>query len=393
MEHHCTQKRDGCRNRAVVERRKKRGCENIEAREQKRTCEQPERMAREGKKRCIVAHKQPCERIGKRVGQHRQQQAGSTHQQRAFLQQIAQLAAVARAVMIPHHRGAADGIADVDRNKNKLHIQQYAVGRNPVLSHIPQQLKVVDDAHDGGRNIAHQLGGAVAAGTQQRFSLQPRFHKPQQAAVRPQKIEKRQQPAHTLAQPCGKRGTCRAPTQDAHKQCVQRHIGKPRRYRNGKAELRLFGRDEKALKHILQHEEGVKKNRDAAVTHTIGHHLRRRAQKHRHGAHKDHTAERKHRAKDQRKPDHHGKAAVRLFPVALAEHLGYQRRTARAHHKADAAQHHNEGHDKIDGGKRRFSGKIRYKKAVHHPINRGEHHHYDRRQCEPKQLCIGKMIG
>ena len=44
---------------------------------------------------------------------------------------------------------AADRIADIDGNKDKLDIQQDAIGRNAVFSEVSEQLEIID--HDDRR--------------------------------------------------------------------------------------------------------------------------------------------------------------------------------------------------------------------------------------------------
>ena len=88
---------------------------------------------------------------------------------------------ILRAVVETDDGRAADGVTDVDGDKDELHIHQHAVGRDAVLADIVEQLKVIEHADDGRGDIAHQLGRAVAAGVQQRPQLQPRFDEPESA--------------------------------------------------------------------------------------------------------------------------------------------------------------------------------------------------------------------
>ena len=104
-------------------------------------------MAGQGEQLGVVAHEQAGQRIGQRHGQRRQRHAGDAHQQDALAQQIFQLPVVLRAVVIADHRRAADGVADVDGDEDELDVHQHAVGGDAVLAGQPQQLEVVDHAH------------------------------------------------------------------------------------------------------------------------------------------------------------------------------------------------------------------------------------------------------
>ena len=65
---------------------------------------------------------------------------------------------------------------------------------------------------------------------------------------------------------------------------------------------------------------------------------------------------------------------------------------AGAEHEAHTAQDHQNRHDEVDGGERRFAHKVRYEKAVHHAVDGGEDHHDDGWNHKPDQFPIVKMF-
>ena len=83
------------------------------------------------------------------------------------------------------HRGASNGIPDVDRGKDKGHVHDDPVGRHAVFSGQAHQLVIIQDIDDRGGNIRHQLRGTVGACFQQHPSVEAGFSEPEQAVVFP----------------------------------------------------------------------------------------------------------------------------------------------------------------------------------------------------------------
>ena len=393
LEHQRAQKRNRRGDQPVAERSKERRGKNVESRKQKCKGKQPERMARQREQSLVVPDKDLRQRRGQYPREYRQHDAGGAHQDDAHAQHVFEFRVVPRAVVEADDRRAADGIADIDGNEDKLDVHQNAVGRYAVLAEVFEQLEVIDHADDGGRDIAHQLGRAVAAGVQDRPQLQLRPDEAELARVRAQEIEQREQPADALAQARGDGRARDAPVENRDEQRIEHHIRHARRDRRGQTELRLLRHDQKALEHVLQHKRARERDDDPAVEHAVGQHLRRCAEKQRHRPHKHNAHRRQHRADQHGKEDHHGKIAFGLLLVALAEDLGHERRAARADHEADAAEHHNERHDQIDGRERGLTGIIGDEQPVHHAVDRGEDHHDDGREDKLQQLPVGKMVG
>ena len=137
---------------------KNEGGENVESRKQKRIGKQPERMARQREQSLVVPDEDLRQRRGQYPREYRQHDAGGAHQDDAHAQHVFEFRVVLRAVVEADDRRAADGIADIDGNEDKLDVHQNAIGRYAVLAEVFEQLEVIDHADDGGRDIAHQLG-------------------------------------------------------------------------------------------------------------------------------------------------------------------------------------------------------------------------------------------
>ena len=341
----------------------------------------------------IVAHKQPGQGGGQYTGQDRQGHAADGHQQGAFPQEVFQLTVVLRAVVEADHRRAADGVADEDGYEDELDVHQNAVGGDAVLADQAHELEVVEHTHQGGGDVAHQLGGAVAAGLENGAQTQCGGPQAQQAGVGTQEVDQGQYAAHTLAQAGGDGCAGHAPVKNGDEERVQGHVGDAGGHGDEKAQAGLFGGDKEALEHVLQHEGEGEAGDDAAIENAVGHHGVRRAQQTGHGGHGDDAHGGQHCAQQQCEQYQHGEGAVGLLLLALAQQLGHQGGAAGADHKAHAAQDHHEGHDQVYGGKGRFTHEIGYEQTVHHAVDGREDHHADRRKREAQQLAIREMVG
>lgn len=183
------------------------------------------------------------------------------------------------------------------------------------------------------------------------------------------------------------------PVENGDEERVQHHVGDAGGHGDEKAQAGLFGGNEEALEHVLQHEGEGEAGNDAAVEDAVGHHGVRRAQQTGHGGHGDDAHGGQHCAQQQCEQYQHGEGAVGLVLLALAQQLGHQGGAAGADHKAHAAQDHHEGHDQVYGGKGRFAHEIGDEQTVHHAVDGREDHHADGGKREAQQLAIREMIG
>ena len=393
LEHHGPQEGDNGGSEAVVEGRKEGGGEDVEARQQEGEGEEPEGVGGEGEERRVISHKEPGQGLRQHNGRQGQHHAGHPHEQGALPQHILQLSVVARAEVVADDGAAADGVANEDGHKDELHIHQHPVGGDAVLSHIAQKLEVVEDAHQGGGDVAHELRGAVGAGPQQGADLQPGGDQVQQAAVGPQKVDEGEDAAHALADARGDGGTGHPPAEHPDEQAVQHHVGQSRRHRGVQAQLGFLRGDEEALKYILQHERRRKGDVDAAIEDAVRQHLLSSAKEDSHRLHDQQAEDGENDPQQQGEEDHHGEAAVRPLSVPLSQDLGHQGGAAGADHEPHAPQDHDEGHHQVDGGKGGLSGEVGHEEAVHHAVDGGEDHHDDGGEDETQQLAVGEVVG
>ena len=214
----------------------------------------------------------------------------------------------------------------------------------------------------------------------------------QSARILPAEIDQREHTADQLAERRRSRRADQPPRKYRHKNRVEHHIRHARRDRNEKPELGLFGRREEALEFILQHIKRQRREDDPAIDHAVVQHPTLRAHQARQRAQKKDAKGRDHHGHSGRDPDVHRKDPIGRPVLALAHFHGDERRAARSEHEADAAEDHQQRHNEVDGGKRRFPGVVRHEEAVHDAVDRREDHHHDRRQCEAQQSGIGKMI-
>ena len=289
---------------------------------------------------------------------------------------------------------AAHGIAHEHRHKQERRVHDDTIGGHAILSGKAEQLVVVQDVHQGHGQVAHQLRGAVGAGVQQDLSLKAGAAQMDAAGVVLfQEVEHRQHAAHHLADHGGNGRALHTPAQRAHQQHVQHHVGAACAHGKGKAQMGLFGRDKKALEHILQNERGQAEHQDAAIAHRVVQHLPFCAQQHRRRAKHQHTQCREEDAGDQRSRQEQAEAAVSLFLVALPQGDAHDGAAAGPQHKAHCTHQHRQRHDEVDGGKGGFAHKVRDTQAVHDAVNGGEQHGADTGQHEPQQPRNVEMIG
>ena len=164
LEYQRAQEGNGGGDRAVVQCGEEAGDEDVEAGQQEGPGEQAESMGCQLKKPGVVAYEEAGQRRGQQAGGNGQQDTAGGHEQRALAKKALQLTVVLRAEVKADHRCAADRVADKDGHEDELDVHQHTVGGNAVLADEVHELEVIQHTHQGGGDVAHQLGRAVAAG-------------------------------------------------------------------------------------------------------------------------------------------------------------------------------------------------------------------------------------
>ena len=295
--------------------------------------------------------------------------------------------------MVADNGRAADGKAEERGHEYEIHIHHDRIRGNSLLADQAHELDIVQDRNNRRGNVAHQLGRAVCAGVQQLFPVKPGAGQPYPVASGVQEIQERQHAAHAVTD--HRRNRCARNAQPAHRNqhIVEQHVGQAGRDREDEAHVRLFCDDEKALERGLQHEGHTAREQDAAIDDTVVDQRVARARKTRDGFHIDHAEQAQHRAEQHDRQDNHGEIAVGLLLVAFAHGARDNGAAACTQHEAERADDHRHREHDVDRAERKVADQVGYEQAVHHAVNRGNHHHDDGRQREPEQLAVGKMVG
>ena len=287
----------------------------------------------------------------------------------------------------------AEGVAHIHGNEQEAGVHDDAVGGHAVFPGKAQQLVVVQDVHQRHGQVGHQLGGAIDAGVQQHLAVQLRFAQVQAAGILVvEEVEDRQQAAHDLAEEGGNGGTLYAPAPDAHHQHIQHHVGAACTHGEPEAEVRLFGGDKEALEHVLQRKGGQRQHQDAAVAHGVVQQLALGTQQDGNGPQQHKPQHGQHRDGDGGGQQEHGKVAVGLFLVALAQRDAHDGAAAGAQHEADGGQQLGQRHDQVDRRKGCFAHKVGHAQAIYDAVDGGEQHGAHGGQHEPQQARVGKVI-
>ena len=208
-----------------------------------------------------------------------------------------------------------------------------------------------------------------------------------------EKVEHRQHAAHGLTDEGGDGCALHAAVEHTHKNNVQYHVGDARRYREGEAQMGLFGGDEEALEHILQNKGGQGQHQDAAIPDRVIQHLALGTQQGRCRTDGKKADDCEQEARHKTGPDEEAEIAVGLFPVALAQRDAHDGAAAGAKHEAHRAHQHRQGHDKVDRRKGRFAHKVRDAQTIHDAVDGGEQHGADAGQHEPQKAAVIKVVG
>ena len=143
------QKRDGCGEQTIVERREESRPENIETVDQIGDAVDPETKAGQFKKCRVVADKKPGERGSNELCHRKEKNAPGADQRKAFAEKILQFGVVACSVVEADNRSTSDRISQENSDKNKVYIHDGSVGGDSVFSGIFHQLKIIEGVDDG----------------------------------------------------------------------------------------------------------------------------------------------------------------------------------------------------------------------------------------------------
>ena len=341
----------------------------------------------------IVAH----EGLGQGEGQQFRQQghgdAADADEDEAFPEKVLQLGVVAGAVVVADHRGAADGVADENGGEDEADVHDGSVGSHAVLAGQLDELEVIEHVHQGGGEVGQHLRGAVPAGPEEDAALQSGPGQAEKAVVFPGEIDQGENPAHGLAGDGGRGGSRQAPLEHGDEQEVQDEVGEARRDGEAQAQVGLFRHHEEALEDVLQDEGRLPDDEDPAVEDAGLHHLPGGAQGDGDGTDEDESGNGQYNAENNGGVDQHGKVAVGVFPVALAQGLGDDGAAAGADHEAHGAHDHQGGEDEVHGGEGGLAHIVGDEQAVHDAVNGGADHHNNGRQDEAQEFGVGEVVG
>ena len=96
----------------------------------------------------VVAHEYPGEYGRQQFGDDNHYNAGGQCDFYALTAYVLEFRVVLRAVVVARYRSCTDGVSDVYRRKDELHIHQHSVSGNSVLSGKSEQLEIIQHAHD-----------------------------------------------------------------------------------------------------------------------------------------------------------------------------------------------------------------------------------------------------
>ena len=342
----------------------------------------------------VVAHEDAGYIGDDQHGEGRHNDGDDADEAKALGVKVVQLGVVACAVVVADDGGAADGIAHEDGHKQERRIHDDAISRDTVFTGKAEQLVIVKNVDQRHGKIGHQLRGAVDAGAADDAAVPLGAAQMDRAGgALIEEVEHRQHAAHGLADESGDGCALHAAVEHTHKNNVQYHVGNARRYREGEAQMGLFGGDEEALEHILQNKGGQGQHQDAAIPDRVIQHLTACTQKLGRGANSEDADGGENDAQNQARPDKETEIAVGLFPVALAQRDAHDGAAAGAKHEAHRAHQHRQGHDKVDRCKGRFAHKVRDAQAIHDAVDGGEQHGADAGQHEPQKAAVIKVVG
>ena len=106
----------------------------------------------------VVAHKGGGEGMAEQLRGSDHHHGGHPDDDGAFPKDAFQLAAVVRSVVEADNGRTAHGEAQEGGDKDKVHVHHHRIGGHTRLSNQAHQLEIVEDADDGGGDVAHQFG-------------------------------------------------------------------------------------------------------------------------------------------------------------------------------------------------------------------------------------------
>lgn len=387
------QERNERAGRAVVESRKERRAEDVEAADKERQRIDAQRVRGDIAQLCIVADEKMRDGACQQNGRGRHQKARDGRKAETFSQEAPELRVVLRAVVIANDGRNGDGVAKEKRHKNEVDVHDDAVGAHAVLPCDCHELHIVEYAHKRGRKVADHLARAIIAGLAQRAQIKMRARQAQRRVVGTQEVDERDQRANDLGKRRGKRRAEKPEGKHIDEQKVERHVGKSCEHRYPQPKARLFRCSKKALEAVLQHEKRKRHKQDAPVKHAVVNGQLRCPCGVRDGAGEDEHDSGERCAANAQHQHEHRKYLVCFLRPALTKRFGDERAAACADHEAERRQRHDDGEDEVDGGEGIFSHEVGDKKAVYNAIDRRDDHHQDAGRDKAQQLFAGEMIG
>ena len=352
------QERNERAGRAVVEPREKRRAENIKAADEERERVKPQGVDRHRTEGFVVADEDTGNGRGERDGKEGHREARDERESQALFEQTFEFPAVLRAVVVANDGRDGDGITEEECHEDEADIHDNTVSAHTVLLRDGHELDVVEHADEGSRKVADHLARAVIAGLAKGAEVKARARQVQRRIVRAEEEDKRDERADDLRKRRGKRRAEKAEREHVDEQKIEHHVRQPREHRHAQAKVRLFRRRQKALEAVLQHEKGKRREQHAPIEHAVVDRQVRRTDGEGDGAQEDDAHATQNRAAGGEHDDEHGKDLVRLFGLALAERFGDERAAARADHKADSGERHDDGEDEVQRGERVFADEV-----------------------------------
>ena len=297
-----------------------------------------------------------------------------------------------RTVLVAHKRRRTHREAHHERHEDPDDVLDDAVRSHAVGTDEGHELVVVQHRDERHGQVRYQLGSAVGARLAQGAQVNHRLTQAQVARVLACKVEKGQATADDLADCRGDGRAGKAPTEDNDEQGVKHDICHAGADDDGKTDLRLAGRRQKALKRLLQHERGHGNRADGAIEDSQIEQRAGRLEQLTHRAHEDDAEHRRHDTHGKNGVDDEREQAVCPFLLAFAQRLGHERRAAGAEHHAQCADHHDEREDEVESRKRLLAHEVGDEQAVDHAIDAGKHHHNGRRGRKTQELSQREVL-
>ena len=281
--------------------------------------------------------------------------------------------------MVRDDRRGAHRITDVDRHKEEGDVLDDTVGGNAVFPDVSHQLTVIEHVDEGHGDVRHELGEAVPAGLPEGGAVPAGPAEAVKARVREAEIEQRDETADTFTDRRRPGGTGHAPSERAHEEVVEHHVGDAGRHGHPEAEARFLRRHQERLEHVLEQERDNADEHDAPVLHAVREHGVAGAEQTADRGNGQFAKQSQEQTDGDAGVDEQAERAVRFLLIALPHLIRDQSRSADAEDKTDAAEDHDVRPHEVqcrEGGR---TGEVRDKDAVDDTVEACEDHHHDRR--------------